>query len=231
MSDPAPATTAQRPLAPAAADRPRILVLCSGNICRSPMAEVLLRDRLARRGLPGKVRSAGLYFDGRAAEPGSLDAMARRGLDLREFRSRVMDDGLVRGADLVLGMAREHVREAAVLAPDAFDRTFTLKELVRRGEEQGGPRPGEPFWAFVARLAEGRRFDAHLGSSPTDDVDDPMGRSAAVFESTAATIEQLVDQAVDLLAPAIATTGGPPAPSAAATAAPHPTAPPPTTEP
>lgn len=207
MSDSVPAAASDRadgaPAPPAG--RPRILVLCSGNICRSPMAEVLLRDRLAARSLPGVVRSAGRYFDGREAEPGSIDAMARRGLDLRAFRSRTLDHATAAGADLVLGMAREHVREAVVLAPEAAERTFTLKEAVRRATDLGGPRPGEHFPAFVARMAAGRSPSEHLGSSDADDVDDPMGRSSAMFEATAAIIEEQVDRLVELLAPTLPT--------------------------
>lgn len=213
MSDLAPDLTPAAPDAPDAADRvagprrdrPRILVLCSGNICRSPMGEVLVRDRFTSHGLPGVVRSAGRYFDGREAEPFAVDAMAARGLDLRPFRSRTLDPATARGADLVLGMAREHVRDAVVLAPEVADRTFTLKEAVRRAGDLGGPRPGESFPAFVARMAEGRSPSEHLGSSPVDDIDDPMGRSAEHFEATAAEIEAQVDHLVALLAPSLPT--------------------------
>jgi protein-tyrosine phosphatase len=190
-------------------DRPRILVLCSGNICRSPMGEVLIRDRLAAKGLPGVVRSAGRYFDGREAEPHAIDAMARRGIDLRPFRSRTLDHTTAAGADLVLGMAREHVREAVVLAPEIGDRTFTLKEAVRRASDLGGPQPGESFPAFVARMAEGRNPAEHLGSSPMDDIDDPMGRSSDRFEATAIEVEEQVDRLVELLAPTLPVVGAP----------------------
>jgi protein-tyrosine phosphatase len=169
------------------------------------MGEVLVRDRLAAQGLPGVVRSAGRYFDGREAEPYAIDAMARRGLDLRPFRSRTLDHTTAAGADLVLGMAREHVREAVVLAPEAADRTFTLKEAVRRASDLGGPAPGESFPAFVARMAEGRSPSEHLGASSIDDIEDPMGRSSDRFDATAAEIEQQVDRLVELLAPTLPT--------------------------
>jgi protein-tyrosine phosphatase len=185
------------------------------------MGEVLLRDRLAARSLPGLVRSAGRYFDGREAEPGSIDAMARRGLDLRGFRSRTLDQGTAMGADLIVGMAREHVREAVVLAPGAADRTFTLKEAVRRASDLGGPRPGEHFPAFVARMAEGRGLAEHLGSSDLDDIDDPMGRSSAMFEATAAIIEEQVDRLVELLAPTLLVLSATPAAATPTGAPPH----------
>jgi protein-tyrosine phosphatase len=168
------------------------------------MGEVLLRDRLAARELPGVVRSAGRYFEGRGAEPFAVDAMARRGLDLRGFSSSIVSSGVLSGADLVLGMAREHVREAVVLQPDVFDRIFTLKELARLGAEAGGPQPGEHFPSFVERVGAGRPMAAHLGSSRADDIDDPMGRSSAHFEATAVEIEQQVDHLVELLAPTLA---------------------------
>jgi protein-tyrosine phosphatase len=214
MPEPAPAVPS--PDRGPRRDRPRILVLCSGNICRSPMGEVLLRRRLAEAGLPGVVRSAGRFFDGRSAERYAIDAMARRGLDLEPFRSRILGEPMLAGADLVLGMAREHVREATVLRPDAFARTFTLKELVRRATEEG-VRSGEHFPAFIARLAADRPMAAHLGTSHEDDIEDPMGGPPHEFEATAAEIDEQLERLVALLAPTLPVlvpSGAAPAPAA-----------------
>ena len=59
---------------------------------------------------------------------------------------------MLTGADVLIGMAREHVREAVVLAPDVWGRAFTLKEIVRLGEERGGRAPDEPLEQWLARL-------------------------------------------------------------------------------
>ncbi len=93
------------------------LLVCTGNICRSPMAEGLLGQRLAGRGVDATVHSAGLVTENQPASDHGVDAMARRGIDISGHRSRRLDAGMVAGADLVVGMERQHVREAAVLAP------------------------------------------------------------------------------------------------------------------
>lgn len=177
------------------------------------MGEVLLRDRLARRGIDARVSSAGLLGDDVPASEGSIRAMTRRGLDLSAHRSRRMTAELVQASDLVLGMAREHVREAVVLVPEALDRTFTLREVVRRAERAGRRRLAdparpelglEPFEAWLARVGEGRRPSDLLGTSPDDDVEDPMGMSRRAYERTAVVISDLVDRLVDLAFPAVA---------------------------
>jgi protein-tyrosine-phosphatase len=78
------------------------------------MAEALLRSALHGRGVDATVSSAGLFRGGVPASPGSVRAMARRGLDLGEHRSRTLTGDLLEGADLVLGMARLHVKEAVL---------------------------------------------------------------------------------------------------------------------
>jgi protein-tyrosine phosphatase len=171
------------------------------------MGEVLLRDRLARAGVDATVSSAGLISEGVAASDGSVRAMHKRGLDLGPHRSRPMTEEMVRRADLIVGMAREHVREAVVLAPDRLPHAFTLRELVRRAEAAGPRRlasgiategaPGvrlESFDGWLARLSEGRKAAHLLGSNPADDIEDPMGRSRRHYERTAAEIEDLVDR-------------------------------------
>jgi protein-tyrosine-phosphatase len=80
------------------------------------------------------VRSAGLLPGGAPASEGSRTAMRERGLDLGEHRSTRLEAALVARADLVLGMTREHVREAVVLDRDALARAFTLRELVGLAE-------------------------------------------------------------------------------------------------
>jgi protein-tyrosine phosphatase len=181
-------------IATAGVDRPyRILILCTANQCRSPMAAVLLARDFAPRGETAEISSAGALRGGAPAAAGAVDAMARLGLDLSGHESRQMDRHEVEGADLVLGMAREHVRDAVAEVPDAYARAFTLKELVRRGER--APRgAGQPLDEWLTSLATPRAPTDLLGSSPDDDLRDPMGGSTRQFRATAADLEDLTDR-------------------------------------
>ncbi len=162
------------------------------------MAEALLSNRAEQAGIDLTVSSAGILFDGRPATDEALDTMARRGVDLSAHRSRILDAEMVTAADLILGMERLHVREAIVLAPETFGRTFTLKELVRRGESVG-PRQREPIEAWMTTAASGRKSLDLLGESADDDVADPYRRPARVYEATAVELEDLLARLIGLL--------------------------------
>jgi protein-tyrosine-phosphatase len=151
------------------------------------MAEALLRRALTERAVPAEVTSAGFVTEDRSAEPHAVRVMADRGLDIGGHRSRLLTPDLLAGVDLVLGMTREHVRRACTLDRDTLARTFTLKELVRRGTATG-PAPGD-VEAWVGRLAAGRNPTELLGDHERDDVADPMGRSLRRFQACADEIE------------------------------------------
>lgn len=166
------------------------------------MAAGLFRQRLTQRGVPARVMSAGLLFDGREASRHGVSAMARRGIDIGGHRSQTLSPELVAGADLVVGMERHHVREVAVTDPDAFARTFTLPELARRAR-QLGPRHGDEDTAdWVRRAGAGRRASDMLTADPADEVADPYGLSPRRYEATAVELEDLVTTVVDNLFPA-----------------------------
>lgn len=176
--------------------------MCTGNICRSPMAEALLADRLDRLGVDARVSSAGLLFDGRAAEPEAVDAMADLGLDISAHRSRRLTPELAAHADVVIGMELRHIREACVSAGSPLDHTYTLPELVGRGEATG-PRSGD-LDRWLARVGEGRTPSMLMRSRPELEVADPMGGSARAFRSCAAELTQLTDRLVSVLFPVAA---------------------------
>jgi protein-tyrosine phosphatase len=180
-----------------------ILVVCTANQCRSPMAQVMLERQLVAAGLDVEVGSAGVdAVDGRAVVTGVARAIRRSGLDLDAHASRRLSAALVDDAALVLTMERSHVREVAILSKDAWPRTFTLKELVRRGEAAGPRVPGESAEQWIARVHQGRRIQDLVGSDPADDVRDPTGGAPADFERTAEELDDLVRRLVALLAPA-----------------------------
>src|SRR4051812_30588262 len=77
---------------------------------------------------------------GYPATPPTGDAARRIGLDLSEHISAPVDPAAVRAADLVIGLERRHVQEIVLMDPPGFAKTFTLKELVRRGTEVGPRR-------------------------------------------------------------------------------------------
>ena len=166
------------------------------------MAEAILRARLADRAADVVVGSAGLYFDGRPAEPGAVKALARRGLDLAPFRSRIISAELLAGASLVLGMEQRHVREVSVLDPSLFARTFTLPEFAAAVAE-AEPRGTASLADWVRELGRDRSVADHLGADPTLEVADPMGLSSRAFRTCADRLETLVDQIVEAAWPRV----------------------------
>lgn len=165
------------------------------------MAEGLFRRDLAVAGVDAVVESAGLVTQGQEASRHGVTAMARRGIDIDAHRSRRLTSYLVDEADLIVGMERQHVREVAVLAPAAFERTFTLPELARAATALGPRARDEPLDDWLRRAAAGRRPADMLGHDPADEVADPIGRSAKHYERTATEIEGLVRVVVDHLYP------------------------------
>ena len=188
-----------------------VLVLCTANVCRSPMAEALLTDRLVALGQAVTVRSGGMLGDGEPPRPEAITAMAGYGLDIASHRSRRVTANDLERADLTLAMARENLRYAVVTAPAIWPRAFTICELVRRGQVIGGRPPGENLAGWLARAHTGRERAALLGDSADDDVADPTGGPQRGYTETAALLNGLADRLVRLCwgAGSDGSTGGP----------------------
>jgi protein-tyrosine phosphatase len=157
------------------------------------MAATLLEQPLTAAGVTAVVRSAGILDPGQPAWPEAAAAMAEREHDLSEHTSRRMERHDVAGADLIVGMTREHVREAVALESSAYRRAFTMKELVRRAEEL--PRRGA-LDEWLAELSAHRQATELLGSSPLDDIEDPIGSSMRAFRATAGELDDLAERLV-----------------------------------
>jgi len=112
-----------------------ILFICTGNVCRRPMAEALFRRAAAGRG-EFRVLSAGLgAVDGQPPTAHSVTAMLELGIDISSQRSRMLTTDLVREADYIFGMTRSHVDAIALLYPQVAEKTFLLREFDDTVEE------------------------------------------------------------------------------------------------
>ncbi|HVU27698.1 MAG TPA: serine hydroxymethyltransferase [Verrucomicrobiae bacterium] len=106
-----------------------VLFVCTGNVCRSPMAEGLFRKAVAGRG-EFRVLSAGLgAMDGQPPTAHSVAAMREIGIDISDQRSRMLTADLVREADFIFGMTHSHVDTVGLLYPQAAEKTFLLREF------------------------------------------------------------------------------------------------------
>jgi len=132
----------------------RAVVICHGNICRSPFAERLLAGRC-----PGiEVRSAGLEASGDdPAQPGALRIAREYGIDLETHRSTRMDDTLAEWADLIVGMEGHHVEAIGQRWPDAGGKAVIIGDFLPRAPHLIPDPWGQPDAVFrrtFERIAE-----------------------------------------------------------------------------
>jgi protein-tyrosine-phosphatase len=110
-----------------------ILFVCTANMCRSPMAEGLMRRKLEQEGRADDVRaaSAGVWtVDGRPATQGTVLTMAELDVDIRRHRSRVITERIIENAALILAMTQSHADALKAEFPAHADRIYLLSEMV-----------------------------------------------------------------------------------------------------
>jgi protein-tyrosine phosphatase len=188
-----------------------VLVVCTGNICRSPMAEALLREYLGRH-LDDpevvEVSSAGTHArPGDPASSGMMSIATDWGVNLSDHWSRPLSPDLVAAQDLVLTMESGHRDRVALLAPGAGARTFLITEAAallavpvpRSGLQEAGSVP-ERLAALVRQLQQVRSRVA----PDAQDVPDPYGGSQQGYLDCAWHLADLVTPIGEALVRALA---------------------------
>jgi protein-tyrosine phosphatase len=181
----------------------RVLVVCEGNLARSPFAAALLeREWTARFADPVTVVSAGVRAQpGAPAAPPMRSAAAEQGLSLDGHRARRVTRELVADTDLVLTMTESQREEVQRLLPAATARAFTLAEFVRLlGRLEVGQGPG---LADMVAAAHAARPMLSVPDSP-EDVADPYGRSEDAYASV---VRHLVELCTEMVRRCRAVTG------------------------
>ncbi len=156
----------------------KIVFVCTGNICRSPMGEAMLRHELAARGCDGiEVSSCGTWgVADQPATPHAVTTLGARGIDLETHRARALDAAEIAAADLVIAMTSVHVDEIAQMVPAALPKVRLAKELAELDV-----RPGAGLAALLVAPRPAARRSL--------DVDDPMGLLPPSYERAATEIE------------------------------------------
>jgi len=185
----------------------RVLMVCTGNICRSPMMERMLRAALDQRGASDEVSvaSAGTWAQaGEPMQPFAGKTLNELGVDAAGFVATPLTEELVRSSDLVITATREHRAHVVGLVPGAVRRTFTLLELARIASTAPSPPESESagdtarFHEIVAWAAQ-MRGTVSRSEDKFDDLDDPLGAPLAVYRERAEMIASAVEQIAPFL--------------------------------
>ena len=192
-------------------DEARILIVCTGNICRSPFIERLLQHELDQRGSGSDggviVRSAGTgALVGSAMDPQSAAQLVAYGGDPSGFTARALTPALLAESDLVLTATRVHRGKVALMFPKALRRVFAFRDfadLVSGTDWPGDPVARTDPRAWVRKVTE--KAAASRGLRPplapdAADIVDPYRLEDAVFATMAQQIGESMPAVVRALA-------------------------------
>jgi len=189
----------------------RVLMVCTGNICRSPMAEVLLRARL--QSLPVRVHSAGTRGLVDKQMPADAQQLAvefgASPDDVEAHRARWLQEPIADDADLIFAMSREHRTATVELAPRMLRQTFTIREFahlahgltddqIKSTADAAGTTPRARL-AAVTTLVTQQRGIASPAPAEDDDIIDPYRRSRETYEKSARQLVPAVDEVARVL--------------------------------
>ncbi len=169
--------------------QPQILIVCSGNICRSPYAEAALRTALAMRSIPSEVRSCGTAaLEGEPATSTVVRLARTQGVDLRRHRAQQVSVALLRTADLVLAVTARHANQLRQQAPAA--RVTTLRAAARRSTMLAQRELTVDQW--FDRLVGAYEAPAPYDDSGLDDIDDPFGGGRREYQRMIVEVDDAV---------------------------------------
>ncbi|MBM7645372.1 protein-tyrosine phosphatase [Scopulibacillus daqui] len=200
-----------------------ILFVCTGNTCRSPMAEAILKHK-------GKdifnVKSAGVFANnGSPAHPHAVQVLKDRDISV-DHRSQALDKSLIDWADLILTMTENHKQLLCGQYPESIDKTYTLKEFILLGKDEeeqwkqikkktadllekqsklmnkkGDVKPNKDQAEREKKLRESIEKDMEIvreleAKFPNLDINDPFGGSVEDYEQACREIEDLIEKLV-----------------------------------
>lgn len=187
-----------------------ILVVCTGNVCRSPLAAQLLAARLATAGIEASVSSGGTAALVGQGMPQEASALSLRygGVPDRHV-ARQLTESLIDDADLVLTASREHRAAVASLVPKSAQRAYTLAEFARIAEFlESSPKEAKSLQTAtspveaIGAISMNRGFAAPPARPDDDDIVDPFGRPGEIYEASARVIDAAVTAVVRALSTA-----------------------------
>ncbi len=128
-----------------------ILIVCVGNICRSPTAQALLAHRLSGQGLT--ISSAGIgALVGNTMDKTAHDVLQEHGLDFTAHRARQVDSHMLHDADLILAMEHSHIQHIRQIAPEVHGKTFLIGKWQDELEIPDPYRQSRPAFEHVHTL-------------------------------------------------------------------------------